>query len=322
MGVRTKIEWTDVTWNPTTGCDRISPGCDHCYALTMANRLRAMGSPKYEVDGDPQTSGPGFGVALHEDVLSEPLGWRKPRRVFVGSMADIAHAHVPREFLVRVFAVMVAARKHSFQVLTKRPKRLERLLSAAWFRDAVLQQAAVHDPSLGAGSWPAQNVWIGTSIESDGYCWRADAVRRTPAAVRFLSLEPLLGPVPSLDLRGIDWVIVGGESGHGSRPMHPAWARQIRDRCAAGDVPFFFKQWGSWQLVTEEDPAVVGLGDQYLDRPRRRVSPEGSVGELSGWRLGDAVMMRVRPEVAGRRLDGRLWDDFPVAQSTAPGVVS
>lgn len=322
MGVRTKIEWTEVTWNPTTGCDRISPGCDHCYALTMANRLRAMGSPKYAVDGDPQTSGPGFGVAVHEDVLTEPLGWRKPRRVFVGSMSDLAHAHVPRDFLVQVFAVMVAARQHSFQVLTKRPKRLERLLATPSFKDAVLRQAAVHGFSVQAGSWPAQNVWVGTSIESDAQCWRADVLRRTPAAVRFLSLEPLLGPLPSLNLSGIDWVIAGGESGHGSRPMHPAWVRQVRDRCDAVGIPFFLKQWGSWQLVTEDDPAAADLGDRYTNRPRYRVGLDGLVGELSGWRLGDAVMMRVRPEVAGRLLDGRLWDDFPVARATPPGVVT
>lgn len=312
MSSGSKIEWTEVTWNPTTGCDRISPGCDHCYALTMAKRLKAMGSPKYQVDGDSRTSGPGFGVTVHEDVLTEPLRWRSPKKVFVNSMSDVAHARVGREFVVKVFAVMVAAGQHSFQVLTKRPRRLERLLAATDFQTAVLQQAAQHGADLDAQTWPAPNIWIGTSIESDEYCWRAEALRRTPAAVRFLSLEPLLGPLPSLDLTGIDWVIAGGESGPGARPMHPNWVRSIRDQCLKAGIAFFFKQWGSWQLVSEDDPAVSeDVAVQSHGKPRYRIGSDGSVGDSSTWTAGDAIMVGARPDVAGRVLDGRCWDEYP-----------
>lgn len=238
----TSIEWTDVTWNPTTGCDRISPGCDHCYALTLAKRLKAMGSAKYQADGDPRTSGPGFGVASHAGALLEPLRWRSPRRVFVNSMSDIGHARIGDDFVARVFAVMTAARQHSFQVLTKRPRRLARLLAREEFVRRVGEQASELG---GAGvTWPAPNVWVGTSIESDEYCWRADELRRVPAAVRFLSLEPLLGPLPSLDLTAIDWVIAGGESGPGHRLLDLAWVREIRDRCVGQGVALFFKQVG------------------------------------------------------------------------------
>jgi protein gp37 len=274
VSTKTNIEWTEVTWNPTTGCDRISPGCDHCYALTLAKRLKAMGAEKYQNDGDPRTSGPGFGVTLHEDVLAEPLRWRKPRRVFVNSMSDIAHARVPDDFVAKVFVVMAAAEEHTFQVLTKRPRRLAKLLSSREFVRVVLQQASAgRDPSyvddmtdvcLSDGLWPLRNVWIGTSIESDEYCWRADELRRVPAAIRFLSLEPLLGPVPSLDLTGIDWVIVGGESGPRHRPLALDWVRDIRDRCGDRGVALFFKQVGGRT-----------------------------------------------PKAGGRRLDGRTWDEFP-----------
>lgn len=200
-------------------------------------------------------------------------------------MSDVSHARVPTGFVVQVWAVMVAARQHSFQVLTKRPRRLEVLLSLPSFRDAVLQQAAEYG-AVGDQVWPPPNVWVGTSIESDDYCRRAAVLRRTPAAVRFLSLEPLLAPLPSLDLAGINWVIVGGESGTGARPMHPEWVRDLRDRCQAAAIPFFFKQWGSWQLVSEDDPAVADLGDRYPDRPRYRVGLDGSVGELPEWQPG------------------------------------
>lgn len=250
MSTATKIEWTEVTWNPTTGCDRISPGCDHCYALTLAKRLKAMGSAKYQNDGDPRTSGPGFGVTVHESVLGEPLRWRSPRMVFVNSMSDIGHARVPDEFVAKVFAVMGTARQHTFQVLTKRPRRLARLLSSDEFVRLVFEQSPDVPCAAGdlgrreLGVWPLPNVWIGTSIESDEYCWRADELRGVPAAVRFLSLEPLLGPLPRLDLTGIDWVIVGGESGPRHRPLALDWVRDIRDRCVAHGVALFFKQVG------------------------------------------------------------------------------
>lgn len=219
----TSIEWTDTVWNPTTGCDRVSPGCDNCYALTMAKRLKAMGSAKYQVDGDPRTSGPGFGIQVHPDSLIDPYSWKQPRRVFVNSMSDLFHPKVPLAFARQVIEVIEGTPQHQYQVLTKRPVRAERM--AAKLR------------------WP-ENLWLGTSIETDGYVDRADHLRRVPAAVRFLSLEPLLGPLPSLDLTDIDWVIVGGESGPGFRRMDLDWVEDIRMRCARADVAFFFKQWG------------------------------------------------------------------------------
>ncbi|MFR9754049.1 DUF5131 family protein [Nocardia sp. 004] len=268
-----RIEWTEVTWNPTTGCDRISAGCDHCYALTMAKRLKAMGVAKYQTDGDPRTSGPGFGVAVHREVLTEPLRWQKPRMVFVNSMSDLGHARIDRDFLAAVFAVMGVAGHHTFQVLTKRPGRLAKLLSEQGFRQRMAQSSPLEDGNSGDhvsdrpaanAPWPLPNVWLGTSIESDEYCWRADELRKIPAAVRFLSLEPLLGPLPNLNLEGIDWVIVGGESGRGHRPIELDWVRDLRDHCVDQDVRFFFKQVGG-----------------------------------------------ITPKSGGRMLDGRTWDEMP-----------
>jgi protein gp37 len=225
---RSAIEWTSATWNPTTGCDRISAGCDHCYALGLSRRLKAMGQPKYQNDGDPRTSGPGFGVTVHPGALHVPLRWRQPRLVFVNSMSDLFHARVDAAFVAQVWAVMAAAPQHTYQVLTKRPERLARVLAAA-------------RAGLGPAQWPLPNVWLGTSVESDELVGRADHLRAAPAAVRFLSLEPLLGPLPSLDLTGIDWVIVGGESGPDYRALDLGWVRQIRDQCVRLGVPLFFK---------------------------------------------------------------------------------
>jgi protein gp37 len=225
MGLNTRIEWTDATWNPTTGCRRVSSGCDHCYAATLARRLKAMGNPRYQVDGP---DGEGFGLTLHWDKLDEPRRWRRPRRVFVNSMSDIFHPAIPLEFLLRAFAVMEQCRQHRFQILTKRPARMASVV-----------------PSLlgGLNSIPA-NIWLGTSIESAEHLNRITSLQATPAAIRFLSLEPLLGPIPGIDLKNIHWVIVGGESGVEHRPIDPAWVRNIRDQCQAAAVPFFFKQWG------------------------------------------------------------------------------
>jgi protein gp37 len=214
------IEWTDATWNPVTGCDRVSPGCAHCYALTLAKRLKAMGNPRYQVDGGP-ASGPGFGVTLHEDKLEEPLRWRRPRMVFVNSMSDLFHEEIPDEYIDRVFATMAAAPQHTFQVLTKRP---ERMLAWATRHDAEL----AHD-GLRAEPWP--NVWLGVTIENRRFVHRADLLRETPAAVRFVSAEPLLGPLDELDLSGIDWLICGAESGPGCRRFDFQWARDLRDAC-------------------------------------------------------------------------------------------
>jgi protein gp37 len=236
---KSAIEWTDATWNPTTGCDRVSPGCANCYALDLAARLKRMGAPAYQRDGDPKTSGPGFGLTLHPDKLDLPLRWRSPRRVFVNSMSDLFHPEVPDEFVDRVWDVMGRAHWHTFQVLTKRP---ERMRDWAVARDIETSWRLIPPPD--GTAWVTPNVWVGTSIENDRWASRADALRETPAAVRFLSCEPLLGPLPSLDLYGIGWVIVGGESGPNHRPIDPAWVRNIRDRCVESDVPFFFKQWG------------------------------------------------------------------------------
>jgi protein gp37 len=189
----------------------------------LAKRLKAMGLPKYQQDGDPRTSGPGFGLTLHEDVLSLPRRWTAPRMIFVNSMSDLFHPEVPDEFIRRVFEMMVSTPQHTYQVLTKRSKRLAKLA-----------------PDL---PWP-ENVWMGVSIEFDPYVFRADHLRDVDAAVRFLSLEPLLGPLPTLDLEGIGWVIAGGESGCHARPVEADWVRDIRDHCQADQVPFFFKQWG------------------------------------------------------------------------------
>jgi protein gp37 len=221
---RSRIEWTQATWNPTTGCDRISPGCDHCYAQVLARRLKAMGSAKYRADGHPVTSGPGFAVTVHPDVLGVPHGWKQPKHVFVDSMSDLFHAHVPDAFIAEVFAVMAATARHTYQVLTKRSRRMRVLADRL--------------------PWP-DNVWAGVSVETTAQLHRVADLQQVPAAVRFVSAEPLLGPlVPGLDLDGIDWVITGGESGPGARPVEADWVRAVRDHCQAHQVAFFHKQWG------------------------------------------------------------------------------
>lgn len=217
------IEWTEATWNPTTGCDKISTGCDNCYALTLSKRLKAMGVEKYQHDGNPVTSGPGFGVAVHRDALLVPLAWKQPRLVFVNSMSDLFHARVPLDFVREVFAVIAATPQHTYQVLTKRASRLAKIADQL--------------------TWP-DNLWMGVSVENAEVLDRVDDLRRVPAAVRFLSCEPLLGPLDGIDLDGIGWVIAGGESGHRHRLLDPAWVAQIRDACHEAEVPFFFKQWG------------------------------------------------------------------------------
>ena len=214
MAQSSHIEWTDATWNPVTGCTKISPGCKNCYAHRMAHRLYAMGQPRYRN---------GFDVTLHRDLLEQPLRWAQPRKIFVNSMSDLFHPGVPADFIQAVFDVMGQAYWHTFQILTKRSERLIELA----------RQLPWHD-----------NIWMGVSVENRDYTYRIDQLRRVPAAVRFLSVEPLLGPIPRLPLQGIDWVIVGGESGPRCRKIEPEWVRHIRDRCLAYGVPFFFKQWG------------------------------------------------------------------------------
>lgn len=213
---RSSIEWTESTWNPVTGCTKVSPGCKHCYAERMAKRLRGMGQANYLN---------GFRLTLQPHMLELPLTWRAPQTIFVNSMSDLFHNDVSLQYIQRVFDVMQRAHWHRFQILTKRSGRLVEL-----------------DPLI---TWPA-NVWMGVSVENDVYRHRIDDLRRTRARIKFLSLEPLLGPLEELDLSQIDWVIVGGESGPKSRPMDPEWARDLRDQCHTARVPFFFKQWGGW----------------------------------------------------------------------------
>lgn len=214
MGQKSSIEWTESTWNPLTGCTKISPGCKHCYAERMALRLQAMGQANY-VNG--------FTLTLHDEALELPLRWKKPQTIFVNSMSDMFHADVPLEFILRAFDVMRRANWHRFQVLTKRADRLSDL--------------------SGQLLW-ADNIWMGVSVEDELHTYRIDSLRETGAAIKFLSLEPLLGPLDNLRLDGIDWVIAGGESGPGARPMNSDWVVSIRNQCLDANVPFFFKQWG------------------------------------------------------------------------------
>ena len=211
------IEWTGSTWNPLTGCTKTSPGCANCYAERMAKRLKAMGQTNYRN---------GFDLTLHAHTLDLPLSWRQSQMVFVNSMSDLFHEDVPEEFIQAVFDVMRRASWHRFQVLTKRSQRLREM-----------------DTRI---DWPP-NVWMGVTVENADYVSRVDDLRQTAAKVRYLSLEPLLGPIPDLDLTGIDWVIVGGESGPGARPMNEEWVLDLRDQCRQARVPFFFKQWGGVQ---------------------------------------------------------------------------
>jgi len=235
VGDHSAIEWTDATWNPVTGCTKISPGCKHCYAERLAERLQAMGNPRYKN---------GFAVTLHPDQLDLPLRWRQPRQIFVNSMSDLFHEAVPDDYIRRVFDVMVQARWHVFQVLTKRSGRLADLARRL--------------------PWPS-NVWQGVSVENADYVSRVADLVKVPAAVRFLSVEPLLGPIDELPLKGIDWVIVGGESGLGHRLIRPEWVRAIRDQCEAASVPFFFKQWGG---RTPKSGGRTLDGQEWSEMPR------------------------------------------------------
>lgn len=243
MSDNSAIQWTETTWNPTTGCDRISPGCDHCYALVMAKRLKAMGQEKYQNDGDPRTSGPGFGLAVHPDTLDTPLDWRKPRLVFVNSMSDLFHARVPEPFIGGVWNTMALTRRHTYQILTKRSPRMRRVLTK--WEDAGCYWRKNDLIWCGPVPWPLANVWLGASIEEDEYARRADDLRETPAAIRFLSLEPLIGPLPSLSFEGIDWTIIGGESGKDARPLDLGWVRDLMDRARDAGSAVFVKQLGA-----------------------------------------------------------------------------
>jgi len=246
---KSAIEWTDATWNPVTGCSKVSPGCANCYAETLSLRFGHSKKPWTPANAAEN-------VVLHPERLRLPLTWRQPRMVFVNSMSDLFHELVPDEYIGRVFEVMAHAPQHTFQVLTKRPDRMRQ-----WTRGY---------PVWGIwNEWPLPNVWLGTSIENDRWVSRADDVRSAAADTRFLSLEPLLGPLPSLDLTGIDWVIVGGESGVGHRPIDPDWVRDLRDRCVEAGVTFFFKQWGG---RTPKSGGRTLDGRTWDEMPRTAVS--------------------------------------------------
>ncbi|HYR89529.1 MAG TPA: phage Gp37/Gp68 family protein [Terriglobia bacterium] len=245
MGDNSTIEWTDATWNPVTGCTKISPGCTNCYAERLAERLQAMKNPRYTN---------GFNLTLQRDQIQLPLKWRRPRRIFVNSMSDLFHESIPAEFVQAVFEVMNRAHWHHFQVLTKRAERLEELV-----------------PDLQWGN----NIWQGVSVENADYTWRIEHLRKVPASVRFLSIEPLLGPIPNLPLKGIDWVIVGGESGPGHRRVMPEWIRDLRTQCECAGVPFFFKQWGG---RTSKSGGNMLDGRQWLDYP----APNLPAGRIDG----------------------------------------
>ncbi|WP_250492371.1 MULTISPECIES: phage Gp37/Gp68 family protein [unclassified Caballeronia] len=240
MATKTGIEWTEMTWNPVTGCVKISQGCKHCYAERMAARLKAMGSARYENE---------FAPTLHEDLIGLPLKWKKPRTVFVNSMSDLFQEAVPLDFIQRVFATMVATPQHTYQVLTKRSARLLELA-----------------PSL---PWPS-NVWMGVSVEDNRVVQRITHLAATPAQVKFLSCEPLIGPLEDLPLRKIDWVIVGGESGRGARPMQEDWVQSIRRQCRTQHTAFFFKQWGG---VRKDMTGRLLNGRTYDAMPNRKVVP-------------------------------------------------
>jgi protein gp37 len=294
----TSIEWTDTTWNPTTGCTKVSPGCDNCYAEKIVERFHRKGA--FEI------------VTRSEPKLWAPFKWRKPRKVFVNSMSDLFHDQVPDSFIVQVFSVMARTQQHTYQLLTKRHGRMRSLLNQPAFQNAVASLA----PDAG---WPLRNLWLGVSVEDQKRAdLRIPALLDTPAAVRWLSCEPLLGPINLADADsfavcdgGIDWVVVGGESGHGARPMHPDWARSLRDQCVDDQrtaemdtgIPFFFKQWGEWA-----PNGWRGIGN-FTGRERL----VGPAVDDKGHR---EVIERLGKKAAGRELDGRTWEEFPAAVTT------
>lgn len=341
-----KIEWTDATWNPTVGCSIVSPGCHNCYAMKMAKRLRAMGRPEYQdvVDDAGRWTGK---VSTLDDRQIEPLTWKKPRRVFVDSMSDLFHDDVPDEFIDNVFAVMALCPQHTFQILTKRAERMAAYMAGDRVRSVASRVKRFSHPNALSKAilmvhgirlddrneivphWPLSNIWLGVSVEDQK---RADEriphLLHTPAAVRFLSCEPLLGPLdlsPWLQFEGpgwhyrdeigyppIDWVIAGGESGPNARPMHPDWARSIRDQCQAAGVPFFFKQWGEWK----QGDAVPGgdLGGDFRRGNATILAGDGSPKDGHFRRARrDVIMRRLGKKSAVRDLDGREWNEFPAA---------
>lgn len=303
MGNRTRIEWTrgddgtpGATWNPITGCTKVSPGCDHCYAETFTERFRGTQGHYFEA---------GFDVQLRPDKLTDPLRWSRPRRVFVNSMSDLFHDAIPDDYIAQVWAVMAATGAHTYQILTKRPGRMRSLLNSAVFRQTVAEHhLCIIESRFGRAIssasevvWPLPNVWLGVSAENQRWAdVRIPVLLDTPAATRFVSAEPLLGPIDLNDHTvRLDWVIAGGESGPGARVMHPEWARRLRDQCTTAGTAFFFKQWGAWRpLQPDENPT----------------SPAGH--HPARVRLDEQVeMVRLGKTRTGCHLDARTWDDFP-----------
>lgn len=347
MSDNTSIEWSDATWNPVTGCTKVSPGCDNCYAETFAERWR--GTPGHHFER-------GFDLTLRPERLEQPLRWKRPRRIFVNSMSDLFHDGVPDEFIARVFAVMAVAPHHTFQLLTKRHGRMRSLLNSAdfveSFQDAV--DVLVGDERDFIPPWPLPNVWLGVSVEDQKRAdLRIPALLASPAAVRWISAEPLLGPVdltrisrpsrqqpelvwdvlnqrygvpgrwqaPMTAEARLDWVVVGGESGPGARPMHPEWARSLRDQCTAAGVAYLFKQWGAWGLGARHPEGEDGPGDMFIN-------PDGETGHVwfnedlgyptnyaGPWGEGSQIVSRVGKKRAGRELDGQTWDQFPTTRT-------
>lgn len=349
MGDRTHIQWTDATWNPVTGCTKISDGCRHCY-IDRCVPFRMQGRRFTSPDGDSTAIGATTGTVLHPDRIDQPIRWMKPRRVFVCSLADLFHADVPDAHIADVFAVMLVANQHTFQVLTKRPARMRAMLTSSVFHGEVLARATARSADA-CLTWPLPNVWVGVTAETQEWAdIRIPTLLETPAAVRFLSCEPLLGPIDlsglmqcfhcktthkfgvcdgaavpygALSKRRIDWVIVGGESGPGARPMHPDWARSLRDQCTSAAVAFHFKQWGEWAPSGEDTtaPPWTGLPQWHPDFDTRVIQPD-SRNERELWlpttspshpRMTHVIMRRIGKRAAGRELDGRTWDEYPTA---------
>lgn len=338
MSESSAIEWTDATWNPVLGCTHVSEGCDNCYAAREASG-RLSGHPLYAgLARNGKFTGE---VRLVPERLEDPLRWRRPRLVFVNSMSDLFHDAVPDEFIARVFAVMAAAHQHIFQVLTKRPARMRSLLSDRDFIAGLAGRIWRSPPQRTEGRviepwYPLPNVWLGTSVETQKWAdVRIPKLLETPAAVRFLSCEPLLGPldlnlVPipihgprDLAIRQLDWVIVGGESGPGARPMHPEWARDLLIQCLVARVPFFFKQWGEWAPAGYEGTHLLHVNGSLVDRAgatqRVPLNPSSvhtryqDVDLVHRGHPGWVRVRRVGKRAAGRQLDGRLWDQMPKA---------
>lgn len=359
MADKSNIEWTDATWNVIVGCSRVSEGCRHCYAERVAARQERLGTPQYQgltvIGSDSEARWNGT-VRLVEGVLGRPLRWKRPRKIFVNAMSDLFHENVPDEWIDTIFAVMALCPQHTFQILTKRPERM-----LAWFASNETPEADRNDHVAGAAfeirerlsegrkllaftdeqclvqpdRWPLPNVWLGVSVEDQRTAdERIPLLLQTPAAVRWISAEPLLGPVDleaieidlghglfgdvlrwhhmpynggvRRDYPTIDWVVAGGESGPGARPMHPDWVRSLRYQCIATDVRFNFKQWGEWMPAADIDVfhPIMGIG---TEDPRYYALPSGG------------GMIRVGKRAAGRELDGRTWDEYP---SLATGVPS